>query len=81
MTLSKANLPEPFQRPKIEVSAAGREWIWVTPDKLSKNDIVSNMGLVDEVIEDSEGSLLKCRGMTRKIPTGQTVFAFTRKPT
>lgn len=82
----KNTLPPPFQRPKIEISAAKRSWQWVLPEVLSKDDIVPDMGLIDSVYvytgDDQPISvLIVSANGEHTVPTKVEIFAFTRTPT
>lgn len=90
----KKTLPPPFERPKIDISAAGRSWQWVLPEHLKENDIVPDMGLVESVHVWSDPLQVRivARGGTKDFPvfdfskdflnpTPTKIWAFTRTPT
>jgi hypothetical protein len=74
----KRSLPEPFQRPKIELSEVKREWQWVYPSRISRFDTIVDKGLVDKIEEMNSGYLFSCRGGDIHVNHETKLFAFTR---
>ena len=83
----KHKLPPPFERPMIEISAAGREWQWVAPEQIKENDIIPDFGRIKEVkiyeVLDPREAVIKIvgAGKTETFQHDALIWAFTRKPT
>lgn len=83
----KRTLPPPFERPKIEVSAAGRSWQWINPEHIEENDIIPDFGLIKavDVYEEQDPYRRVAKvvgaGKTEKFEQDSLIWAFTRKPT
>jgi len=76
--------PPPFERPKIEISGAGREWLWVYPEQIKKHDLIADFGLVQEEVSfdiDTPGNVvIKGPNGSRYFRDDKKIFAFTRPP-
>lgn len=81
---AKRSLPEPFSRPKIEISEVKREWQWVLPETLIKNDVVPDLGLVKKIEYDEFGGIyttIHAANGVRDFNADVKIWAFTRKQT
>lgn len=76
------HLPKPFNRPSVEVTTQNRrEWQWILPQKIKQDDIVVDMGLIQEdAINLGVAVRIIGRAKTTDFEADKKVWAFSRKP-
>lgn len=78
------HLPKPFSRPSIDITnEKRREWQWINPKFIKENDILPDMGLIQEVINlTPTDNIIRIVGTstTNDFEADKKVWAFSRKP-
>lgn len=74
--------PAPFKRPSISLGSHGRIWQQVRARHLVSGDVVSERGLVDQVVFHGRAQQVEVSYLSREVDIlepDEQVFAFARK--
>ena len=74
--------PPPFKRASIDMNRAGRTWQHVKAKHLEKDDVVSERGLITNVVFAKRAQQVEVsyfNGNTDFLEPDELIFAFTRE--